>query len=172
MHRLAPRLSAGGAMEGKNKVLIIDSEPDFINAAREALETHFEVDIASTIRTGISLAVQKHPDAIVLGYLEPRGASFETHMELRNNTSTKDIPLLIVDVHPREHARKGWTRHEGLLMNAEDYTSRPVDSKEMVSALHKIIRRASGEPMGLVEASEQMEKTLERINRIEELLVG
>jgi len=164
MHQFTPKLSDGGAMEGKNKVLIIDSEPDFINATREALETHFEVDIATTIRTGISLAVQKHPDAIVLGYLEPRGTSFATHLELRSNTSTNDIPLLIVDVHPRDHARKGWTRHEGLLMNAEDYTSRPVNTREMISALHKIIRRASGEPMGLVEASEQMEKTLERIN--------
>ena len=159
-------------MEGKNKVLIIDSEPDFINKTREALETHFKVDIATTKGSGLSLAIQEHPDAIVLGYLEPRGASFKTHVELRSNTSTRDIPLLIVDVHPREHARKGWTRHEGLLMNAEDYTSRPVEIREMLSALHKIIRRASGEPMGLVEASEQMEKTLERINRIEELLVG
>jgi len=159
-------------MENKNMVLIIDSEPGFINATKKSLKPYFKVDVATTMRDGIECAVKKSPNAIILGYLEPRGDSFTTHQELRENNSTHDIPLLIVDVHPRDHARKGWTRNEGLLMNAEDYTSRPVDTKEIIGSLNKIIRRASGEPMGLVEASEQMEKTLERINRIEELLVG
>ena len=70
-----------------------------------------------------------------------------------------------------EHLRKGWTRQEGLQMNAEDYMSRPIEAAELVRAVEGTIRRASGEPMGLKEASEYIEQALERINRIEELLV-
>jgi len=159
-------------MQEKPRVLIIDSEADFVRSVREALETRFEIVSAASARGGLDRAIRAYPDAIVLGYLEPRGTSFEVHRELRNNPVTREIPLLIVDVHPRDHARKGWKRREGLQMNAEDYTSRPVSPEELASSLEKIIRRASGEPMGLREASEQMEKALERINRIEELLVS
>ena len=61
--------------------------------------------------------------------------------------------------------------HEGLKMNAEDYITRPVELSEIISSLEGVIRRTSSEPMGLREASEQLEKALERINKIEELLI-
>lgn len=159
-------------MQGKTRVLVVDSELDFLRAAQKALAISFEVTSATSASEGLDRAKRERPDAIILGYLEPRGASFAVHNELRNSPATKDIPLLVVDVRPEQHSRKGWTRHEGLRMNAEDYTSRPIEAEELADALTRIIRRASGEPMGLWEASEHMEKTLERINRIEQLLVG
>ena len=157
------------------KVLVIDGDPEFVRAAREALEdansSSFGVVVATTAREGLERARQEHPDAIVLGYLEPRGTSFQVHDELHSDPLTGEIPLLVVDVRPEDHARKGWKIHEGLRMTAEDYTSRPVGADELVDAVERIIRRASGEPMDLREASEQMEKALARIDRIEELLV-
>ena len=157
------------------RVLLIDGEPEFVQAAREALETStstsFQVTVATAAGEGLERARQEHPDAIVLGYLGPRGTSSEVHEKLHSDPLTEDIPVLIVDVRPQDHTRKGWKRHEGLRMSAGDYTSRPVKAEELVSALERIIRMASGEPMGLREASEQMEKALARIDRIEELLV-
>jgi DNA-binding response OmpR family regulator len=159
-------------MHEKTRVLIIDGDTDFLRSTREGLDKVFEVATATDAEAGLERAEREAPGAIVLGYLEPRGASFELHRRLRSDPTTKDIPLVIVDVRPEEHARKGWRRHEGLQMVAEDYTSRPVRPAELIEAIERVVRRASGEPMGLWEASEHMEKTLERINRIEELLVG
>ena len=153
------------------KVLIIDSEPGFIKTTQNALAANFEVVCATSASEGMDKAVSECPEAIVLGYLEPRGTSFKLHKELRKNTSTKNIPLLVVDVRSEEHSRKGWKRHEGLNMNADDYMSRPVEPAELRAVLQGMIRRASTEPMGLKEASEYMERALERINRIEQLLV-
>jgi len=158
------------------RILVIDSEAEFVRQARRALETargnSFQVSVATTAREGIERATKDNPDAIVLGYLAPRGASFQCHQELHDNPLTKEIPLLIVDVRPEDHARKGWKLHEGLRMSAQDYLSRPIEGQELVSAVQRTIRRASGEPMGLREASEHMERALARIDRIEELLVG
>jgi DNA-binding response OmpR family regulator len=159
-------------MQGKARVLVVDSEADFLRAARKALDASFEVASTTSASEGLGRASRERPDVIVLGHLEPRGTSFAVHNELRNSPATKDIPLLVVDVRPKDHSRKGWTRREGLRMNAEDYTSRPVEPEELADALTRIIRRTSGEPIGLREASEHMERTLERINRIEQLLVG
>jgi two-component system phosphate regulon response regulator PhoB len=153
------------------KILIIDSEPDFVKNTGGALKKLYTVVTATRAEEGLDKAEREKPDAIILGYLKPRGTSFKVHMELRSRTSTRNIPLLIVDVRAEEHSRKGWKMHEGLKMNAEDYISRPVELSELVRSIEGIIRRTSTEPMGLREASEQLEKTLERLNKIEELLI-
>ena len=153
------------------KVLIIDSEPDFLKKTGGALKKTYTVVTAARAEEGLDKAERERPDVIILGYLNPRGTSFKVHTELRNRPPTRDIPLLIVDVRPEEHSRKGWKMHEGLKMNAEDYTSRPVELSELTRSIEGIIRRTSMEPMGLREASEQLEKALERINKIEELLI-
>ena len=153
------------------KVLIIDSEPDFLKDTGAALSDFYTVITATKADEGLDKAERESPDAIILGYLKPRGTSFKVHTELRSRPSTRDIPLLIVDVRPEEHSRKGWRMFEGLKMNAEDYISRPVELAELTSSIEGIIRRTSVEPMGLREASEQLEKALERINKIEELLI-
>jgi DNA-binding response OmpR family regulator len=151
------------------KVLIIDSESDFVETTRQALEPGFEVSTATNAKQGIDRAVKESPDVIILGYLKPRGTSYRLHNQLRNNPNTNSTPLLVVDVRPEEHSRKGWKRQEGLY--ADDYMSRPVEAVELRAAIEGIMRRASAEPMGLKEASEQMEKALARIDKIEDLLV-
>jgi len=153
------------------KILIIDSEPDFVKNTEGVLNDHYTVITATKAEEGLEKAELESPDAIILGYLKPRGTSFKVHTELRSRPSTQDIPLIIVDVRSEEHSRKGWKMHEGLKMNAEDYISRPVELSELVSSIEGVIRRTSLEPMDLIEASEQMEKALERLNKIEELLI-
>ena len=153
------------------KILIIDSEPDFIRNTEGALKDYYTVITAAKAEEGLEKAERESPDAIILGYLKPRGTSFKVHTELRSRLSTQYIPLIIVDVRPEEHSRKGWKMHEGLKMNAEDYISRPVELSELISSIEGVIRRTSLEPMGLREASEQLEKALERINKIEKLLI-
>ena len=157
---------------GKPKILVIGSESEFLEKAKESLDdASYDVSMTSSEEEGLEKARQENPDVIVLGYLEPRGTSFQLHRELREDLLTKTVPLLIVDVRPEEHSRKGWKRHEGLHMNADDYIAKPVEGDELIKVVEGILRRASGEPMGLKEASEYMEKALERINKIEELLV-
>lgn len=158
-------------MDQKTKILVIDSDPDFLESNRKTMKGHFKVLGALNAEMGLKIARTECPDAIVLGYLAPRGTSFQVHTELRSHQSTKNIPLLIVDVRPEEHSRKGWRRDEGLQMDAEDYLSRPVKPAELVKAIQGVMRRTSGKPIGLKEAAEYLEEALERIDRIEELLL-
>ena len=154
------------------KILVIDSEKGFMKTAREALAGSYDVVFAFDAKEGLEKAKHEQVAAIVLGYLEPRGTSYKLHNELRNNTDTENIPLLIIDVRPEEHSRKGWKRHEGLHMNAQDYMAKPVEPAELLKTVEWIIRRASAQPMGLKEASQQMEEALQRIDKIEALLTN
>ena len=110
---------------------------------------------------------------VMVGYLEPRGDAFELHKELRETLVTKNIPLLVVDVSPEEHTRKGWRRDEGMQMDAEDYISRPVEPAELLELVGKILKkRAAPKPMELRDVVEQMEGLLKRVDKIEKTLLS
>lgn len=134
----------------KTKVLVVGSESAFHDMIGKSLEDQFEVISASNDDEGLSKARTERPDAIVLGYLEPRGTSFKLHKKFRSGWLTKHTPLLIVEIGSSELSQKGWTRQEALEMDADDYiTISPEDSasisrlKESVGLTEKITIRMS-----------------------------
>jgi methylenetetrahydrofolate reductase (NADPH) len=93
-----------------------------LEKAKESLDaTEYDVSLTSDEEEAIKKAKEETPDAIILGYMEPRGSAFKLHSELREGWLTKNIPLLVVDINSDEHTRKGWRREEGMMMDAENY---------------------------------------------------
>jgi len=160
----------GGEEMKQHKILVVDSEPDFIKTVRKALDTSYQVSIASTRKEGLSEAKKETPHMVILGYLEPQGDAFQLHKELREGLTTKNIPLLVVDVSPEEHTRKGWRREEGMQMNADDYISRPVEPPDLLELVGEILDRAATKPMELRDALKQMEGILKRVDKVGEML--
>ena len=158
--------------EAKPRILVAEMESNFIETARKAFKDCSEVTFASSLKSALDRATDAKPDIIIIGYLEPRGTSFELHRKLREEILTQDIPLLVVDVRPEEHSRKGWKREEGMLMEAEDYISRPVEPEDLKETVEAILRKERSKPMELAEVAEQMEVILKRINKIEKMLVS
>ena len=158
--------------EAKPRILVAEMESDFIETARKVFKDCSEVTFASSLKSALDRATAEKPDIIIIGYLEPRGTSFELHRKLREEILTQDIPLLVVDVRPEEHSRKGWKREEGMLMEAEDYISRPVEPEDLKETVEAILRKERSKPMELAEVAEQMEVILKRINKIEKMLVS
>jgi len=84
---------------GKPKILVIGSETEFLEKAKESLDDKtYDVSLTSNGDEGIDKAKKETPDAIILGYMEPRGEAFKLHSELREGWLTKNIPLLVVDI--------------------------------------------------------------------------
>ena len=158
--------------EVRPRILVAETESDFIETTMEAFRDCSEVIFASSLKTALDKATVEKPDVIIIGYLEPRGASFMLHQKLREKQLTQDIPLVVVDVRPEEHSRKGWKREEGMLMEAEDYISRPIEPIDLKETVGAILQKDSSRPMELAEVAEQMEVILKRINKIEKMLVS
>jgi len=121
--------------EEKGKILVVGSEPELADMVRKAIDGPFEVLYASNRNEGLDKARKEIPDAIVLGYLEPRGAAFELHNKLRGGWITRNIPLLVVDIDSSERARKGWTREEGMQMDADNYVAISEEDTTAISEL-------------------------------------
>ncbi|MCD6292106.1 MAG: hypothetical protein J7M09_01455, partial [Deltaproteobacteria bacterium] len=131
----------------KTRVLVIGSEAAYQEMIGKSLD-EFEILSASSEDEGLTLARKERPDAIVLGYLEPRGTAYGLHRKLRGGWITKNTPLLIVEMGGDDNANTRWTRQEALEMDADDYiTISPDDSasiallKETVGLTEKIAVR-------------------------------
>ncbi len=155
----------------RRKILVVDRDPAFLKTVREALEDLYEVSIASTRSEGLEKAEREAPDMVIIGFLEPRGDAFKLHKELKGNPKINRMPLLVIDVCPEEHSRKGWRREEGSQMDAEDYVSRPIEPKELAELVGDILETAVPKSVELEDMLEHMERVLKRMEKIEGLLV-
>lgn len=149
-------------VDGSHRILVVGSEPSFLEMAGKALEESFQVSYAKSEQDGLERARRERPDAIVLGYLEPRGTSFALHKRLRSGWITKDIPLLVVDVRFNGQAPKGWTREEGMQLDAEDYIS--ISANDYSSIFRMV------ESLGLKERVK--EKLEQKANTFKEVILS
>ena len=116
---------------GKPQVLLICSEEQFHTYLESHLHGRFELLHATDRKAALATARSERPDAIILGYLEPRGTSFKIHNELRQGWITKRIPLLVVDLNVEGMSLPQWSPEEAMHMDAEDYFI--VDSAHQIS---------------------------------------
>ena len=130
------------------------------------LRTNFDICHANNPVTLLLKAEEEQPDLILLGYFEPRGESFNLHKELREHKRTGAIPILVIDVPPRDHLRKGWNRVEGLQMDAEGYLSRPLDPVALNAEIKRILEiKSAGLPSWAQILAETERKLLQEVNR-------
>lgn len=150
------------------KILVVDNDPDFVKLVRNTLgDSAYQVIIASDRKSGLEKARRESVDMVIVGALEPRGDAFKLYKELRGSPKTATIPMLVVDVRPDEHSRKGWRVNEGMQMNAEDYISRPIESDELVESVERVLERATRRTP--IDFSKILEETREILNRVEKL---
>ncbi len=82
----------------RERILIIDDQPDAIRLLKQLLDEHgdFRVFSAESGDEGISLVARRRPDLIILDLRMPEKDGFAVLDELRDNPETANIPVLVV----------------------------------------------------------------------------
>jgi DNA-binding response OmpR family regulator len=123
-------------MRRRFRVLAVDDHPDVLAILRAMLTKEgFDVEVAPDALSGIRLAYEKHPDAILLDVMLPDLDGFEVCRRLREMT---EAPIIFVTA-------KGTIEDivKGLSLGADDYVVKPFERKELLSRLTACLRRAS-----------------------------
>jgi signal transduction histidine kinase/DNA-binding response OmpR family regulator len=118
-------------------VLVVDDDPEMQRAARESLEREgFAVVTASTAQEGESLANRRRPDLILLDLLLPDRNGLELLQALKANTTTREIPVLVVSV----------TRNsvKALSLGAAECLAKPVDGGTIVPMVKRLLDGSFG----------------------------
>lgn len=117
------------------KILVIDDEPDLLEAAVITLkEVGFEVVTALDGEEGLKKALEEKPDLILLDLILPKMDGFKVIQELRYAMSAQPIPVIILTAFGTEYAQQ---RCEAL--EVKDFINKPYDSGELIAKINALI---------------------------------
>lgn len=119
------------------KILIIDDEPDIRILIKYTLEKEgFVVDVAEDGEQGIEKALQFLPDLIILDVMMPGIDGMETCEKLRQNSVFNDTFICFLTARSEDYSQIA-----GFNSGADDYITKPVKPKVLVSRINGILRR-------------------------------
>jgi len=106
----------------KQRVLIVDDEPENIAVLVEALREQYELSVSIDGNTALRIAASENrPDLILLDIVMPGINGYEVCERLKANPATADIPLIFVTA-----MNEVEDEAKGLELGAIDYISKPV----------------------------------------------
>jgi methylenetetrahydrofolate reductase (NADH) len=156
-------LGATEQKNGRGKLLVVGGGEPLADVIGKAVGENFEVVTADDAADGLMRARKEIPDIIVLGCLEPPGATYDLHNKLRGGWITKNIPLVVVDVKTPENPRSALSMEEGMQIEADDYLS--LSSADTATSAAKL-----AEPIGRLK--EKLEGRIkESANRLRSALL-
>ena len=120
-------------MDGK-KILIVDDDVNICELLRLYLEKDgFSTIVAHDGGEALHLAQINNPDLILLDIMMPVLDGWQVCREVRKNSN---VPIIMLTA-------KGETFDKvlGLELGADDYVTKPFDSKEVVARIKAVLRR-------------------------------
>ena len=130
-------------MASNAKILIIDDEPDFVEAFRRTFEAKLYQVVTASSRPEAQEMMSVDPDIVVLGTMAPAGQAFAMHKWLKQHPKHKDIPLLVIDARYEERPIKGWRRFEGIQLESEAYVTKPIEPASLVPRIQSLVEEAT-----------------------------
>ena len=129
-------------MSNGYKILIVDDEPDILEFVSYNLRKEgFQVYMANSGKVAISLAKEIVPHIILLDIMMPEMDGIETC------TLIRDIPELKQTIVAFLTARsEDYSQIAGFSAGADDFISKPVRPKVLVSRMNALLRRFSHAP--------------------------
>ena len=141
------------------KILIIDDEPDFVEAFRRIMEAKaYQVITASSKELGQEMMALE-PALVVLGTLAPAGQAFSMYQWLGKHPRYKDIPLLVIDARYEERPIKGWRRFEGIQVDGDEYLFKPIEPASLVPRIRSLLEAVTKKIKVLVVDDHTMVRT-------------
>ena len=135
-----PPMAASPAQDAPT-VLLVDDEPDLVELLQYALEgAGYRVVTAADGAEGLALAEAERPDLAILDIMMPQMDGVELTQRLREDAQLRLTPILMLTARAEESDEIA-----GLDAGADDYITKPVSPKKLVSRVRAMLRRVERE---------------------------
>ena len=120
-------------------VLIIEDEPDIrktidYNLSKES----YKVIQAASIAEGEKAIAENDIDVVILDLMLPDGSGLTLCRDIKSNSRTKDIPIIILTAKADEVDRV-----VGFELGADDYVIKPFSVRELILRVKAILKRGT-----------------------------
>jgi CheY-like chemotaxis protein len=127
-------------MTVKPRVLVVDDDPDILDALTTILSTQpYQID---TARDGIECVDKvraETPDLIILDLLMPKMDGFAVVRELRENPKYAKIPILILTSVREDASRRRYELETSLAMDVQDYVEKPISPPALLDRVRNLL---------------------------------
>ena len=121
-------------MDDRQKVLVIDDNPEICSYVRLVLESKFMVLEAEDGLSGYKLAMKHVPDLIISDVMMPGMDGVELSRKLKTEISTSHIPIILLTACSLDEQRI-----TGLESGADDYMAKPFNVKILEARIQNLI---------------------------------
>ena len=116
-------------------ILIVDDSPTELHVLQRALElSGYRTAVATEGGESLRLARELQPDLILMDIVMPGMNGYQATRALRNDPSTREIPVIMVTSKGQETDRI-W----GLRQGAVDYLVKPVSAAQLVEKARAVL---------------------------------
>ena len=125
------------------KILIVDDDPDLVEAVTMILESKdYDVIAAYGGIEGLEKAKTEEPDLIVLDVMMPDKDGYAVCKELKADPEYSKIPILLLTAVVSKISTTRYTQQMGLETEADDYVDKPVEPAELVKRIEILLGKA------------------------------
>src|SRR5436190_5184461 len=119
------------------KILLVDDEPDILEFMEYNLKKEdYEVFKANNGKEAITQAKKTHPDLIILDIMMPEMDGIETCRLLRDMPEFKSTMIAFLTARNEDYSQIA-----GFDSGADDYITKPIKPKVLVSRINALLRR-------------------------------
>jgi signal transduction histidine kinase/ligand-binding sensor domain-containing protein/DNA-binding response OmpR family regulator len=118
----------------KNLVLVVEDNRDVREFIKDSIGEEFSVFEAVNGEQGVRLAEKYIPDLIVSDIMMPKMDGYEMTRTIKQDEKTSHIPVILLTAKSDKDSKL-----EGLDLGADDYLTKPFDTKELQARIKNLI---------------------------------
>lgn len=122
------------------QILVVDDEQDILELIRHTLNKEgYEVHVAANGQQAVEKAKKIKPSLILMDVMMPVMDGMEACRQLKEDPETATLPIIFLTARSEEFAELA-----GFEAGADDYISKPIRSRVLLSRIRAILRRNMG----------------------------
>jgi len=122
-------------------ILIVDDDPDILEAILSILETQpYRLATARDGKQCMEMIAKEVPDLLILDLLMPRMDGWGVIREMRSEPRYAKVPIMVLTTVMEDASRRRYELETGMTMDVQDYVQKPVQPAELIRRVEKLLR--------------------------------
>lgn len=124
------------------KILLVDDDPDFIEATRTVLESvPYEVAVAYDGDEALEMVEEVQPDLILLDIIMPTQDGFHVCEKLKGDPELWHIPVIMLTSLSQRISETAYSVQDGMMLEADDFIDKPVRPAELLARVARLLKK-------------------------------
>ena len=113
-------------------IALVDDDVEFCEATKLLLESQgYEVTLAYDGKEGLEKIRREKPDLVILDVMMPQMNGYDVCVVLKADPELSMIPVILLTGVDKAFFQTAYTKHMGMMTEADDYIAKPVEAHEL-----------------------------------------